>query len=136
MRIMDSHPTEYRKRLNEILIVFREGQVIELIDQLNNTNYLSGRILDCHAKNRAMPKSGAVIHHRIESSVFVSVRYVDSLKIAFVSFRANVFAIVSAKERIKSSDTHFTGCRYVTRDTDIDRKSTLERTGEKKKTNC
>jgi len=84
---MDPHPTEYCKRLNEILIVLREGQIIELVDQLDNADYLTGGILNGHTKNRAMPESGAVIHHRIESSIFVSVRYVDSLKIAFVTFR-------------------------------------------------
>lgn len=42
MRVVNSHPAEYRERLDEILVVLRERQIDHFIDQLNDTNYLIG----------------------------------------------------------------------------------------------
>lgn len=77
---MNSHPAEDRERLDKIFIVLREKQIVEFIDQLNDTDYLAGRILDGHTKNCTMPKAGTIVHQRIESRIFVSIRYIDSLK--------------------------------------------------------
>lgn len=46
---MDSHSAEYRERLDKVLVVLREKQIVEFIDQLNHADYLTGRILDGHA---------------------------------------------------------------------------------------
>jgi len=59
---MNSHPTKYRERFDEIFIVLCKRQIIEFIDQLNNTDYLTGGILDGHAKNCTVFKTGTVIH--------------------------------------------------------------------------
>lgn len=83
MRIVDSHSAEYRERLDKVLVVLRERQIVELIDQLNNADYLPGRVLDGHTKDRAMPERwNGVVHEWIESRVLVSVRYIDSLQVA------------------------------------------------------
>lgn len=59
---MNSHPAEYRERLDEILIVLCKKQIVELIDQLNDADYLTGGVLDSHTKNCTMPKADTVIH--------------------------------------------------------------------------
>lgn len=77
---MNSHPAEDRERLDKIFIVLRERQIVEFIDQLNDADYLTGRILDGHTKNCTVLKASTVVHQRIESRIFVSVRYIHSLK--------------------------------------------------------
>lgn len=77
---MNSHSAEDRERLDKIFIILREKQIVEFVDQLNDADYLTGRIFDGHTKNCTMPKAGTVVHQRIESQIFVSVRYIDSLK--------------------------------------------------------
>lgn len=59
---MNPHPAEYRERLDEILIILCKKQIVEFIDQLNDTDYLTGGVLDGHAKNCTMPKTGTIIH--------------------------------------------------------------------------
>lgn len=138
MRVVDSHPAEYRECLDKVLVVLRERQIVEFVDQLNDTDYLAGGIFDGHAENRAMLEAGAVVHHRVESQVFISVRYVNGLKITFTSSRALMHSregLRAEDARYKPNNTHFTGRRYVTRDADINGKSTLERT-EKRRVLC
>lgn len=94
VRIVNSHSAEYRESLDEVLVVLRERQIVELVDQLNDTDYLAGGILDGHAENRAVLEAGAVVHHRVESQIFVSVRYINSLKITFTSSRVLIFSRV------------------------------------------
>jgi len=89
---MNAHSAEYRERFDKVLVVLRERQIVEFIDQLNDTDYLPGRILDGHTEDRVMLEAGAIVYQWIESRVFVGIRYINSLKIAFMSSRAIMFS--------------------------------------------
>jgi hypothetical protein len=89
---MNAHPTEYRERFDKVLVVLRERQIVEFIDQLNDTDYLPGGILDGHTKDRVMLEAGAIVHQWVESRVIVGVWYINSLKMAFMSSRAIMFS--------------------------------------------
>lgn len=92
VRVVDPHSAEYRERLDEVLVVLREEQIVELVDQLDDTDYLAGGILDGHTEDRPVLEAGAVVHHRVESRVLVSVRYANGLKMTLTSSRALMLA--------------------------------------------
>lgn len=103
---MNSHPAKYRESFDEILIVFREKQIVKFVYQLNNTDYLTGGIFDGHAEDCTMLEAGTIIYQWIKSWVFISVRYVDSLKITFTSSRALMFSRVMYNKEIYESERY------------------------------
>lgn len=80
MCIVNSHAAENSKRLDKVLIILCKSKIVELVDQLNNTNNLTRGILDRHAENSTMSETSAIIYGGIESWIFVGVRYIHGLR--------------------------------------------------------
>lgn len=118
---MYAHTTENGERFHKVLIVLSERQVVELVNELNNADYLTGRIFDGHTKNGLVLEAGAIVNTLIETYIFIGIRDVNSLRDSeYVENATGIIWIAYLAS----------GC-YVASDTAVDRESTFERTGIK-----
>lgn len=81
MRVVDAHPAENRKGLDEVFVVFRKRQIVKLVYQLYNADYLTAGIFYGHAQDGFVLESLPLVHARIEPWVIVRVHHIDSLEI-------------------------------------------------------
>lgn len=76
---MEAHAAEYCESFEEILIIFGELEIIELIDELHHPEYFAGRVADGLAENGPVPETGAFVRLLVETLIFVRVRDIDGL---------------------------------------------------------
>lgn len=79
MCVVYAHAAEDGESFHEVLIVFREGQVVELVNKLNDANYLAGGIFNGHAEDGLVLEAGAIVDALVEARIFVCVGDVHSL---------------------------------------------------------
>ena len=80
VRVVNSHPAENGERLDEVLVVLAEREVVELVDQLDDPDDLAGRVLDGHAQDVLVPEVDALVDAGVEARILVCVLYVDRLQ--------------------------------------------------------
>lgn len=79
VRVVYAHTAEDGEGLDEVLVVLGEGQVVELVDELDDADDLARGILDGHAKDGLVLETRAIVDALVEAGVFVRVGYVDGL---------------------------------------------------------
>lgn len=79
MRIVNTHAAENGESLDEVFVIFREWQLVKLIDQLNHSDDIPRRVFDCHAEDRSVLEPNALVYGGVKTWVFVCYRDVDSL---------------------------------------------------------
>lgn len=80
VRVVDAHAAEDGKGLHEVLVVLREGQIVELVDELDDADDLAAGVLDGHAEDGLVLEVGALVDTWVEPGVFVHVGEVGSLQ--------------------------------------------------------
>lgn len=79
VRIVDAHAAEDRKRLDEILVILGERQIVEFVHQLDHPYDLARGVLDGHAEDAFVLEAGALVDAGIEPCVLIRVLDVDDL---------------------------------------------------------
>ena len=62
--VVDAHAAEDAERLNKVLVVLREGQVVKLVDQLEDAQdpVVFAAVLDGHAQDGPVTEAVTVVH--------------------------------------------------------------------------
>lgn len=80
VRVVDTHPAEDGESLHEVLVVLRERQVVELVDELDDADDLPGGVFDSHAQDAFVLEADALVDAWVKPGVVFCAEDVDSLK--------------------------------------------------------